>query len=70
MKAVNTVVRMPTPSVTAKPFTAPVPTKNSTAAAMKVVMLESRMVDSARRKPASIAATAVRPARTSSRMRS
>src|SRR6185295_1984716 len=70
VKAVNTVVMMPTPSVTAKPRTGPVPMKNSTAAAMKVVMLESRMVASARVKPASIAATAVRPPRTSSRMRS
>ena len=39
-------------------------------AAMKVVMLESRMVDSARRKPASIAEIALRPPRSSSRMRS
>ena len=70
MKAVNTVVMMPMPSVTAKPRTGPVPMKNSTAAAMKVVMLESRMVASARVNPASIAAIAVRPLRTSSRMRS
>src|SRR4029077_9313574 len=70
VKAVNTVVMMPTPSVTAKPRTGPVPMKNSTAAAMKVVMLESRMVASARVNPASIAAIAVRPLRTSSRMRS
>ena len=49
VKAVNTVVMMPMPSVTAKPRTGPVPMKNSTAAAMKVVMLESRMVASARR---------------------
>ena len=46
---------MPMPSVTAKPRTGPVPMKNSTAAAMKVVMFESRMVASARVKPASIA---------------
>ena len=51
VKAVNTVVMMPMPSVTAKPRTGPVPMKNSTAAAMKVVMLESRMVASARAKP-------------------
>ena len=51
MKAVNTVVMMPMPSVTAKPRTGPVPMKNSTAAAMKVVMFESRMVASARVKP-------------------
>ena len=44
VKAVNTVVMMPTPKVTAKPRTGPVPMKNNTAAAMKVVMLESRMV--------------------------
>ena len=42
---------MPMPSVTAKPRTGPLPKKNSTAAAMKVVMLESRMVASARVKP-------------------
>ena len=35
MKAVNSVVMMPMPSVTAKPRTGPVPTQNSTAAAMK-----------------------------------
>ena len=70
VKAVNTVVMMPMPSVTAKPRTGPVPMKNSTAAAMKVVMLESRMVASARVKPASIALIGERPARTSSRMRS
>ena len=54
VKAVNTVVTMPMPSVTAKPRTGPVPKKNSTAAAMNVVMLESRMVASARVKPASM----------------
>jgi hypothetical protein len=37
---------------------------------MKVVMLESRMVASARLKPASIAEIALRPPRSSSRMRS
>ena len=62
MKAVNTVVMMPTPSVTAKPRTGPVPMKNNTAAAMKVVMLLSRMVASARVNPASIAAIARAPA--------
>src|SRR5258705_322479 len=46
---------MPMPSVTAKSRTGPVPMKNSTAAAMNVVMLESRMVAKARVKPASIA---------------
>src|SRR5262249_655374 len=40
VNAVNTVVMMPMPSVTAKPRTGPVPMKNSTAAAMKVVVLE------------------------------
>ena len=40
------------------------------AAAMKVVMFESRMVDSARLKPASIAEIALRPPRISSRIRS
>src|SRR5262249_39652846 len=62
VNAVKTVVRMPMPSVTAKPRTAPVP--------MKVVMLESRMVASARVNPASIAEIAERPLRASSRMRS
>ncbi len=70
VKAVNRVVMMPIPSVTAKPRTGPVPMKNSTAAAMKVVMLESRIVASARVNPASIAVMALRPLRTSSRMRS
>ena len=70
VKAVNSVVMMPMPSVMAKPRTGPVPMKNSTAAAMKVVMLESRMVASARLNPASMAAIGERPARTYSRMRS
>src|SRR5262249_21784734 len=70
VKAVKTVVTMPMPSVTAKPRTGPLPKKNSTAAAMKVVMFESRMVASARVKPASMAVMGVRPVRTSSRMRS
>src|SRR4029079_13319126 len=70
VNAVNTVVMMPMPSVTAKPRTGPVPMMNSAAAAMKVVMLESRIVDSARLNPASIAEMAVRPPRSSSRMRS
>ena len=70
VNAVNNVVRMPMPSVTAKPRTGPVPMKNRTAAAINVVMLESRIVASARVNPASIAAIAVRPPRTSSRMRS
>src|SRR5262249_4561270 len=70
VKAVNSVVMMPMPSVTAKPRTGPVPMKSRTAAAMNVVMVESRMVASARLKPASIAAMAERPWRTSSRMRS
>ena len=70
MKAVNTVVMMPIPSVTAKPRTGPVPIKNNPAAAMNVVMFESRMVASARVNPASMALIAERPVRTSSRMRS
>jgi hypothetical protein len=37
---------------------------------MNVVMFESRIVASAREKPASMALIAERPARTSSRMRS
>ncbi len=61
VKAVKTVVMMPMPSVTAKPRTGPVPIENSTAAAMKVVMLESRIVASARLKPASIAEIGLRP---------
>ena len=51
-------------------LTGPVPIANSTAAAMKVVMLESMIVASARVKPASMAVIGVRPPRTSSRMRS
>jgi hypothetical protein len=47
VKAVNTVVMMPMPSVSAKPRTAPDPTKNSTAAAIKVVVLESTIVANA-----------------------
>jgi len=70
VKAVKSVVRIPTPSVTAKPRTLPVPMKNRTAAAMKVVMLESRMVASARLNPASMALIGERPERNSSRMRS
>src|SRR5262249_54971355 len=70
VKAVKMVVTMPIPSVTAKPRTGPLPKKNRTAAAMNVVMFESRMVASARVNPASIAVMGVRPVRTSSRMRS
>src|SRR3954465_5392905 len=55
VKAVKTVVMMPTPGVTAKPPPGPVPMKNRIAAAMNVVMFESRMVASARVNPASIA---------------
>ena len=47
-KAVNTDVMMPMPRVTAKPRTGPAPSMNSTAAAMKVVILASRMAASAR----------------------
>src|SRR5205807_1868941 len=44
--------------------------QHSPAAAMKVVMFESRMVASALANPASIAVIGLRPVRTSSRMRS
>ena len=47
VKAVKTVVRMPSARVTAKPRTGPEPRPNSTTAAMSVVTLESKMVPKA-----------------------
>ena len=47
VKAVKTVVTMPMAKVTAKPFTGPEPSKNSTAAAISVVTLVSMIVASA-----------------------
>ena len=48
MIAVNMDVAMPIISVTAKPLTGPVPKTNSRTAAIRVVMLESRIVVIAR----------------------
>ena len=70
VKAVKTVVTMPMAKVTAKPLTGPVPSQNSTAAAISVVTLVSTIVASALAKPESIAWITERPARRSSRMRS
>ena len=45
-KAVNTEVIIPIDNVTAKPFTGPVPKKNNTREAIRVVMLASKIVPS------------------------
>ena len=42
--AVNIEMAMPSPMVTAKPRTAPEPNRNSSAVAIRAVMLESTMV--------------------------
>ena len=47
--AVKTEVQTPIASVSAKPFTSPVPNWNMMAAAISVVMLASKMVTMARR---------------------
>jgi hypothetical protein len=47
MIAVNIEVRIPSESVTANPLIGPVPNKNSTNAAISVVMLASAMVEKA-----------------------
>ena len=57
-------------SVTANPFTGPVPNWNRMAAAMSAVACVSRMVIHTRSKPLLIAARTVLPFRSSSRMRS
>ena len=41
----NKVVKIPTPKVRANPFTGPDPKTNNIAAAIKVVMLASKIVD-------------------------
>jgi hypothetical protein len=46
--AENIEVRMPMQCTTAKPRTGPVPNRNSAMPAIKVVMLESRIVPHAR----------------------
>jgi hypothetical protein len=46
--ALNMEVRMPRQSTTAKPRTGPEPSQNRAMPAMRVVMLESRMVSQAR----------------------
>ena len=70
MKAVNTVAKMPSDSVTAKPRTGPEPSQNMTRPAISVVRLESMMVPKALEKPLSIADIGVLPLLSSSRMRS
>ena len=69
VRAVNMEMITPRPSVVAKPTIVPVPIQNSTAAAISVVMLESRIAVNARLKPESIALLTVLPARSSSLMR-
>ena len=59
--AVNIESSVPRPSVMAKPRIVPVPRKNSTPAAMIVVMFESKIVVNARLKPASIERRSVLP---------
>ena len=56
--------------MTAKPLIGPVPYSKSTTAVIMFVTFASRMVRPAFWKPAAIAARGVRPARSSSRMRS
>ena len=68
--AVNSDARMPTISVTAKPFTGPVPNWKRQSAVSTVERLESVMAGSAWRKPSSMARRTVLPWRSSSRMRS
>ena len=63
-------VTTPIDSVQAKPFTGPEPMLNMIAAENMWVMLASKMVPQAREKPESMAAIRVRPARSSSRIRS
>ena len=63
LNAVNRVVTIPAPSVTAKPRTGPLPTKNKMHAAISVEIFESRIVASARLKPFSMALTGDRPLR-------
>ena len=70
VSAVNMDTITPMPSVVAKPTIVPVPRKNSTPHAIRVVMLESRIAVNARLKPESMALLTVLPAAISSLMRS
>ena len=70
VSAVNMETITPMPSVVAKPTIVPVPRKNSTAHAIRVVMLESRIAVNARLKPESIALLTVLPFLSSSLTRS
>src|SRR4029077_5307835 len=70
LTAVRSENTVPTSSVSAKPFTVPVPSQYSTAAPTIVVTCESKTVVNARLKPTLTAARIVRPAHSSSFMRS
>src|SRR5579872_846877 len=70
LTAVNSENTVPTSSVSAKPLTVPVPSQYSTAAPTIVVTCESKTVVKARLKPTPTAARVVRPAHSSSLMRS
>ena len=64
--AVNMEITTPSPRVMAKPLMLPVPKQNSTAEAIIVVILESKIVVKAREKPASMDSRNVLPLRYSS----
>ncbi len=68
--AVNMEINRPMISVTAKPFTGPVPNCSRNRAEMIVVAWVSTMVANAFENPFSMAAFGARPLRSSSRMRS
>src|SRR6202043_1217191 len=68
--AENSEVSTPMLSVTVNPFTGPEPSQNISAPATSVVIWLSRIVPKARLNPASSEDSIVRPARTSSRIRS
>ena len=61
--AVNMEITTPSPRVMAKPLMLPVPKQNSTAEAIIVVILESKIVVKAREKPASMDSRNVLPLR-------
>ena len=68
-RAVNMERKIPSANVCAKPLMEPVPFMPSTSAAIKVVMLPSRIAESAFLKPTSVASFTVLPAASSSRIR-
>ena len=68
--AVNMLAAMPMIRVTAKPLMGPVPNWNRKTAEMTVVRLESKIVQNAFLKPASMADLGDLPRLSSSRMRS